>query len=75
VHTDRYDDSRLESELDRYDERRSLVQPIAEEKQRDKDRFGVQKKYGWSEDKARQVSRPARDDFGRYLRDQGFHLD
>lgn len=75
IHTDRYDDSRLESEIDRYDERRSRVQPIVQQKQRDKDRFGVQEKYGWSEDKARQVSRPARADFGRYLRDQGFRLD
>lgn len=75
VHTDRYDDIRLEAELDAYDARRSAVQPIAPEKQRDKDRFGVQERYGWSEDKARQVSRAARADFGRYLRDQGFRLD
>ena len=75
VHTDRYDDSGLEEELDAYDERRSRVQPIADEKQREQDRFGVQERYGWSEDKARQVSRPARADFGRYLRDQGFRLD
>lgn len=75
VHTDRYDDSRLEAELDAYDERRRTAQPIARDKQRDAGRFGVQEKYGWSEDKARQVSRPARADFGRYLRAHGFRLD
>jgi nitroreductase/FMN reductase [NAD(P)H] len=75
VHTDRYDDSRLEEELDAYDKRRSEVQPIATEQQRDAARFGTQERYGWSEDKARQVSRPQRVDFGRYLREHGFRLD
>ena len=75
VHTDRYDDSALEAELDAYDRRRSRVQPIAREKQRDAQRFGTQDNYGWSEDKARQVSRPQRADFGRYLREHGFRLD
>ena len=75
VHTDRYDDSHLEAEVNAYDERRSAVQPIADEQQRDTQRFGAQKKYGWSEDKARQVSRPQRADFGQYLREHGFRLD
>ncbi len=75
VHTDRYDDSRLEAEVDAYDRRRRLVQPTPKEKQRDPQRFGFQESYGWSEDKARQVARPQRTDFGRYLRDQGFRLD
>jgi nitroreductase/FMN reductase [NAD(P)H] len=75
VHTDRYDDNRLEAEVAAYDERRSALLPIPEEKQRDAQRFGVQESYGWSEDKARQVSRPQRADFGRYLREHGFRLD
>ncbi|NCF26816.1 MAG: NADPH-dependent oxidoreductase [Gammaproteobacteria bacterium] len=75
VHTDRYDDSHLEAAVDAYDERRRAVQPIADEQQRDTQRFGAQEKYGWSEDKARQVSRPQRADFGRYLREHGFRLD
>ena len=75
VHTDRYDDSDLEAAVDAYDERRSAVQPIAGEQQRDIQRFGAQEKYGWSEDKARQVSRPQRADFGQYLREHGFRLD
>lgn len=75
VHTDHYDDSNLEREVDGYDARRGAVQPIARDKQRDTRQYGVADSYGWSEDKARQVSRPARADFGRYLREQGFCLD
>lgn len=75
VHTDRYDDSRLDAALDDYDRRRAAVRPIAREKQRDAARFGYQDDYGWSEDKARQVAERERADFGRYLRDQGYRLD
>jgi nitroreductase/FMN reductase [NAD(P)H] len=75
VHRDRYNDDGLEGELDAYDQRRSALRPISREKQRDTQRFGVQESYGWSEDKARQVSRPQRADFGRYLREHGFRLD
>ena len=75
VHIDRYDDSGLSEALDIYDRRRSKLQPIAREKQRDIGRFGTLEYYGWSEDKARQVSRPQRADFGRYLREHGFRLD
>jgi hypothetical protein len=75
VHTDCYDDSHLEAEVDAYDERRRSGQATPKDKQRETVRFGTQENYGWSEDKARQVSRPQRADFGRYLRDQGFRLD
>jgi nitroreductase/FMN reductase [NAD(P)H] len=30
--------------------------------------------YGWSEDKARQCSVPEREDFGAFIRRQGFSL-
>ncbi|MDX1432160.1 MAG: nitroreductase family protein [Gammaproteobacteria bacterium] len=75
VHTDRYDDAHLDEALAAYDRRRAAVQPIAREKQRAPDRFGHVDDYGWSEDKARQVSEREREDFGRYLRAQGFRLD
>ena len=75
VHEDRYDDSRLAEELDRYDRYRNSRQPLAPEKQRYIDRYGVDEDYGWSEDKARQVSLPEREDFGRFIREQGFKLD
>jgi nitroreductase/FMN reductase [NAD(P)H] len=75
VHRDRYNDDGLEGEVDAYDQRRSALLPISREKQRDTQRFGVQESYAWSEDKARQVARPQRADFGRYLREHGFRLD
>lgn len=75
MHRDRYDDADLEQQLAAYDARRSVVQPIAREKQRDPQRYGVAADYGWSEDKARQVSEPARDDFGAFVRAQGFSLE
>jgi len=31
--------------------------------------------YGWSEDKARQYSKPERADFGAFVRAKGFRLD
>ena len=75
VHVDRYNDAGLAESIEVYDRRRNAVHPIPEEKQREQARFGVQQDYGWSEDKARQVSRAQRADFGRYLRDQGFRLE
>jgi len=76
VHIDRYDDSRLLSELEAYDARRNRQQGrIPRDKQRYADRYGTRDDYGWSEDKARQVSVAERADFGRYLRAHGFRLD
>lgn len=73
VHTDRFDESELERSIDDYDRRRHGQQPYAG--QRDVDRFGRVEFYGWSEDKARQYAHPQREQFGRYVRAQGFNLD
>ncbi len=75
VHRDRYDDTGLEAEIDGYDRRRSAAQPIAVAAQRHVDRYGTAERYGWSEDKARQVSVAERADFGAFVRGQGFRLD
>lgn len=74
VHTDRYDDSRLESLVDDYDRRREARHATPRESQRLVDRWGVSEPYGWSEDKARQYSAPQRHSFGPYIRRQGFGL-
>jgi nitroreductase/FMN reductase [NAD(P)H] len=73
VHVDRYDETDLEQKVDRYDHRRHAQQPYAN--QRDLKRHGPAEFYGWSEDKARQYAQPQREDFGRYVRAQGFKLD
>lgn len=75
VHTDRYDDTKLEEELDAYDRRRHAQIPLASDRQRDPERYGEAEFYGWSEDKARQVAVRERADFGAFVRDQGFELD
>jgi len=71
VHTDRYNDSDLATQVDAYDRRRDAVYTIPAEKQRHVDEYGVADFYGWSEDKARQTSRPERADLGAVLRRHG----
>ena len=74
VHTDRYDDSRLQPLVDDYDRRREARHATPRENQRFTDRWGHADRYGWSEDKARQYSVPERHSFGPYIRRQGFGL-
>jgi len=75
VHVDRYDDTNLAAEIDGYDRRRNARHGIPESDWRQVERFGRPSFYGWSEDKARQVSVPERQDFGAFIRRQGFKLD
>lgn len=74
VHVDRYDDDGLEAEVDAYDRRRHARYAVPPAEQRRTEAYGVAPFYGWSEDKARQVSEPERADFGAYLRRRGFSL-
>jgi nitroreductase len=75
VHVDTYDQAALDRELDGYDRRRDARYSIPDEKQKYVEDYGIAEFYGWSEDKARQVSCPERDDFGEFVRGQGFVLD
>jgi len=75
VHVDRYDDTNLAAEIDGYDRRRDGRHSIPETDWRHVGRFGKPSFYVWSEDKARQVSTPERQDFGAFIRRQGFKLD
>lgn len=75
VHTDRYSDHNLAETIDKYDHRRHAQQPYDSENQRHEKEYGRAAFYGWSEDKARQYSKPQRADFGAYIRRQGFNLD
>jgi len=72
VHRDRFDESNLRERIDAYDRRRSALQPYA--RQRHEKEFGHAAEYGWSEDKARQYSKPERADFGAFVRACGFRL-
>lgn len=73
LHTDEYNDDGLAGHLDEYDRRRHAVLPFRQ--QRYADDYGEAGFYGWSEDKARQVSRPERADFGAFIRSKRFNLD
>lgn len=73
VHRNRFDETGLEAAVAGYDAHRAAVQPYAQ--QRGVDAFGTADPYTWSEDKARQYSRPERADFGAFVRAKGFCLD
>ena len=75
VHVNSYDDSDLEAEISAYDKRRDERFSIPMEKQRETQRYGVANFYGWSEDKARQVSVTEREQLARYLKNKGFNLE
>ncbi len=74
VHRDRYDDADLEARIADYDERRHAIFPVAPEKQRHTDRYGVADFYGWSEAAARQLSLPERAGLRDFLHNHGFDL-
>ena len=74
VHINSYNDSQLELEIESYDKRRDAIFSIPQEKQRKVEEFGVANFYGWSEDKARQVSSKERDQLAAYLIKKGFNL-
>jgi nitroreductase len=75
LHIDRYDDSRLGEAVAAYDVERDARHSIPRERQLQPEIFGYASSYGWSEDKARQATRPEGDDFPAYLRDRGFTMD
>ncbi len=74
VMTDRYIDDNLLEDVAAYDQRREALEKTPPDQQRHVKQMGVSANYGWSENRTRQYSQPARDDFGRYIRDQGFNL-
>ncbi|GIK81194.1 MAG: nitroreductase family protein [Pseudorhodoplanes sp.] len=73
VHTDAFDETKIEEQVSVYDRRRAASQPYAE--QRFAADFGLCPDYGWSEDKARQYAKPERADFGAFIRAKGFSLE
>jgi FMN reductase [NAD(P)H] len=74
LHIDRYDDSRLDEAVGAYDLRRDARYSIPQEQHRLPEIFGFASLYGWSEDKARQATRPEGQNFPSYLHTHGFTL-
>jgi len=75
VHEDRYDDDKFEDLLNGYDKTRDARFSIPRENQKHTADYGEAEFYGWSEDKARQVSKPEREGLGAFLRGHGFKFD
>ncbi len=73
LHRDRFDETGVRDAVEAYDARRAEAQPYAS--QRDEEEFGTAAPYTWSEDKTRQYAKPARADFGAFIRAKGFCLD
>ena len=73
LHRDRFDETGVREAVDAYDARRADVQPYAS--QRHEGAFGTAAPYTWSEDKTRQYTKPARADFGAFIRAKGFCLE
>lgn len=73
VHLDHFDEASLTERIEAYDRRRAGLQPYA--RQRYPELYGERAEYGWSEDKARQYSRPEREDFGAFIRRKRFRLE
>ncbi len=74
VHRDQYYDSGMVDDVARYGERRHEREPIGPKKQRHTERYGVAEVCPWSEQIARQLSLPERDDFRACIEAQGFAL-
>lgn len=74
VHRERYDDSGLDQEIQRYDERRREREPVAPSSLKNNDVYPPRDGVGWSENVARQLSVPERFGFAAYLKTKGFDL-
>lgn len=72
VHIDQFSENGITEQIDEYDKRREAAQPYSS--QRYVADYGETEPYGWSEDKARQYSKPERVDFGAFIREKKFDL-
>ena len=73
VHRNVFNEANIEQQIDEYDRRRAIQQPVKE--QRNCEEYGEIENYGWSEDKARQYAIPQRTQFGQFIRNKKFNLE
>ena len=69
LHENRFNEAGLSEAIAAYDPLRHYAS------QRFVEDYGEDSAYGWSEDKARQYSKPERAGFGAFIRSKGFNLD
>jgi nitroreductase len=75
IHNDYYNEEHLNVKINDYDERVYKIAPITDKKQRHVNIYGVSEKGTWSENVARQLSVPERNDFRKWLKSHGFKLE
>jgi nitroreductase/FMN reductase [NAD(P)H] len=75
LHKDRFSEQGVRGHIDAYDDRRAGLQPYAKQRFSGQREYGTVTPYTWSEDKARQYSKPERAEFGAFIRSKGFKLD
>ncbi|MBC8338885.1 MAG: nitroreductase family protein [Rhodospirillales bacterium] len=75
LHKDRFNEDGLRQRVEAYDDRRDGLQPLSRQRYAGEEGYGTVTPYTWSEDKARQYSKPERADFGAFIRSKGFNLD
>ena len=75
IHNNYYNEDNLTKKINDYDKRVFKVAPILEKQQRHIDVYGVAKKGTWSENIARQLSLPERNNFKAWLKDNGINLE
>ena len=75
IHNDFYNEDNLTKKINDYDKRVFKVAPILEKKQRHVDIYGVAEKGTWSENIARQLSLPERNNFKAWLKGNGINLE
>jgi nitroreductase len=69
-----YSDAPFESNADTYEAERDARERRPDAQQRETERFGIVRPYGWAEDRTRQYAVPRRADWSEHVRAQGFDL-
>jgi nitroreductase/FMN reductase [NAD(P)H] len=75
IHNDHYNEDNLLNKINDYDNRVYDIAPIPKEKQRHVEIYGIAKKGTWSENTARQLSVPERNNFRQWLKAIGINLE
>ncbi len=75
VQEDTYSDAWFDASFLTYEADRDRAEDRADDEQREVERFGVTRPYGWAEDRTRQYAVLRRADWGEHVRGQGFRLD
>ena len=74
IHKNNYSTHQLDSAIDDYDTHRDARHRTPDTAQKHVKDYGLAEFYGWSEDKARQMSKAERAGVGDFARSVGFSL-